>query len=82
MRSVNRPNRWFHFPYGVAAGLVTPAAAEWVKRGPAVRVETPQLLLGEDGNREFLLWLRPARPGAAPSDPDDMLGAIDLEGDQ
>jgi len=33
---------------------VTPAAAEWIKRGPAVRVETPQLLLGEDGSREFL----------------------------
>lgn len=32
----------------------TPAAAEWVKRGPAVRVETPHLLLGEDGSREFL----------------------------
>ena len=33
---------------------VTPASAEWIKRGPAVRVETPQLLLGEDGSREFL----------------------------
>ena len=39
-------------------------------------------IAGGDGNREFLLWLRPARPGASPSDPDDMLGAIDLEGDQ
>jgi 23S rRNA (cytidine1920-2'-O)/16S rRNA (cytidine1409-2'-O)-methyltransferase len=39
-------------------------------------------IAGADGNREFLLWLRPVRPGAAPSDPDDMLGAIDLEGDQ
>ena len=32
----------------------TRAAAEWVKRGPAVRVETPHLLLGEDGSRTFL----------------------------
>jgi hypothetical protein len=32
----------------------SPAAAEWVKRGPAARVETPQLLLGEDGSRQFL----------------------------
>jgi len=40
---------------GVAALTgATPAAAEWVKRGPAVRVETPQLLLGEDGGRQFL----------------------------
>ena len=30
------------------------AAAEWVKRGPAHRVEAPQLLLGEDGSRSFL----------------------------
>ena len=50
-------------------------------------------IAGADGNREFLLWLRPAAatgvgevvgpsPGATASDPDDMLGAIDLEGDQ
>lgn len=39
-------------------------------------------IAGGEGNREFLLWLRPASPDAAPSDPDDMLGAIDLEGDQ
>ena len=32
----------------------TQAAAEWVKRGPAHRVETPQLMLGEDGARTFL----------------------------
>ncbi|TQM58374.1 TlyA family RNA methyltransferase [Humibacillus xanthopallidus] len=38
-------------------------------------------IAGGEGNREFLLWLRPAGPGDAPSDPDDMLGAIDLEGD-
>jgi hypothetical protein len=40
---------------GVAALTgATRAAAEWVKRGPAVRVEAPQLLLGEDGARQFL----------------------------
>ena len=46
------------------AGLTgcTTAAAEWVKRGPAARVETPQLLLGEDGERLFLD--RPAGPEA------------------
>jgi predicted aconitase with swiveling domain len=33
---------------------VTTAAAEWVKRGPAHRVEGPQLLMGEDGARAFL----------------------------
>jgi len=32
----------------------TGAAAEWVKRGPAHRVEAPQVLLAEDGSREFL----------------------------
>ena len=30
------------------------AAAEWVKRGPAHRVEAPQVLLAEDGGRGFL----------------------------
>ena len=40
---------------GVAAlAGTTLAAAEWVKRGPAQRVEAPQLLLGEDGIRRFL----------------------------
>jgi hypothetical protein len=29
------------------------AAAEWVKRVPAQRVEAPQVLLGEDGSRTF-----------------------------
>lgn len=33
---------------------VTTAAAEWVKRGPANRVEAPQVLLAEDGSRQFL----------------------------
>lgn len=38
----------------------TGAAAEWVKRGPAYRVEAPQILLAEDGSRDFLD--RPAPP--------------------
>lgn len=38
----------------------TGAAAEWVKRGAASRVEAPQILLAEDGSREFLD--RPAAP--------------------
>ena len=33
---------------------ITSAAAEWVKRGPAYRVEAPQVLLAEDGTRSFL----------------------------
>jgi Diol dehydratase reactivase ATPase-like domain/DD-reactivating factor swiveling domain len=41
------------------AGM-TGAAAEWVKRGPAYRVEAPQVLLAEDGSRRFLD--RPAAP--------------------
>ncbi len=38
------------------AGLagITAAAAEHVKRGPAHRVEAPQVLLAEDGTRSFL----------------------------
>jgi hypothetical protein len=38
----------------------TAAAAEWVKRGPAHRVDAPQILLAEDGSRGFLE--RPAPP--------------------
>jgi len=38
----------------------TSAAAEWVKRGPAYRVEAPQVLLAEDGTRTFRD--RPAPP--------------------
>jgi hypothetical protein len=39
----------------VAAVLGIPkGAAEWVKRGPCVRVESPHLLAGEDGARTFL----------------------------
>jgi hypothetical protein len=36
--------------------------AEWAKRGPAFRVEAPQLLLAEDGGRTFLD--APVRPDA------------------
>ena len=36
------------------------AAAEWVKRGPAHRVEAPQILLAEDGVRVFLEQAAPA----------------------
>src|SRR5205085_11633965 len=32
---------------------ITSAAAEWVKRAPAYRVEAPQVLLAEDGTRIF-----------------------------
>jgi hypothetical protein len=38
----------------------TGAAAEWVKRGTAHRVDAPQILLAEDGSRGFLE--RPAPP--------------------
>jgi hypothetical protein len=38
---------------GAITGTST-AAAEWVKRGPAHRVEAPQVLLGEHGERTFL----------------------------
>jgi len=39
-------------------------------------------ITGGDGNREFLLWLAPRPvPGASASAADDMLEAIDLEGD-
>jgi hypothetical protein len=48
----------------------TSAAAEWVKRGPAQRVEAPQLLLGEDGGRGFLD--RPA--------PAETIGALVVDG--
>lgn len=36
------------------------AAAEWAKRGPAHRVEAPQVLLAEDGGRGFLEQPAPA----------------------
>ncbi|WP_344650800.1 diol dehydratase reactivase ATPase-like domain-containing protein [Cryptosporangium japonicum] len=45
----------------VALGLdVTRGAAEWAKRGPAVRVETPQLASQENGDRTFLEAPQPA----------------------
>ncbi|MEU6413996.1 diol dehydratase reactivase ATPase-like domain-containing protein [Microbispora sp. NPDC046933] len=37
-------------------------AADWVKRGPCVRLETPHVSLGEDGSRVFLD--SPAPPGS------------------
>ncbi len=47
----------------VAAALgISRAAAEWVKRGPCARLETPHLALGEDGSRTFLA--RTAAPDA------------------
>ena len=46
------------------------APAEWAKRGPASRVEAPQLLLGEDGTRSFLD--APVRP--------DAIGALVVRG--
>ncbi len=47
----------------VAALLDLPrGAAEWVKRGPCGRLETPHLLLGEDGGRTLL---DPPAPGPA-----------------
>jgi hypothetical protein len=48
----------------------TAAAAEYVKRGPAHRVEAPQLLLAEDGARTFAE--RPA--------PAETIGALVVEG--
>ena len=44
--------------------------AEWAKRGPASRVEAPQLLLAEDGTRTFLD--APIRP--------DAIGALVVRG--
>ncbi|XVQ83117.1 diol dehydratase reactivase ATPase-like domain-containing protein [Microbispora siamensis] len=47
----------------VAAVLGIPrGAADWVKRGPCVRLETPHVSLGEDGSRVFLD--SPAPPGS------------------
>jgi Diol dehydratase reactivase ATPase-like domain len=49
---------------------VSAAAAEWVKRGPAHRVEAPQVLMAEDGTRDFL-----DRPAAA-----DTIGSLVVAG--
>ncbi len=35
-------------------------AADWVKRGPCARLESPQLVLAEDGSRRFLTRAAPA----------------------
>ncbi|MGW5241733.1 TlyA family RNA methyltransferase [Monashia sp. NPDC004114] len=44
---------------------------------------TASPITGADGNREFLFWLTPRpAPGAGPTAANDMLEAIDLEGDQ
>ena len=48
----------------------TAAAAEHVKRGPAHRVEAPQVLLAEDGARRFL-----DRPASR-----DVVGALVVRG--
>jgi predicted aconitase with swiveling domain len=48
----------------------TRAAAEWVKRGPAHRVEAPQILLAEDGSRTFR-----DRPAAA-----ETVGSLVVQG--
>lgn len=53
-----------------ALGGITGAAAEWVKRGPAYRVEAPQVLLAEDGSRSFMD--RPA--------PRETVGALVVQG--
>ncbi len=47
--------------------------------GLAVRGAAPSPIKGGDGNREFLLWLSPGRPGAAGLGVDDMLDTIDRE---
>ena len=46
------------------------AAAEWVKRGPCQRIESPQVVLGEDGTRGFL----------EPAAPPDTLGQLVVRG--
>ena len=45
-------------------------AAEWVKRGPCVRLETPHLVVAEDGSRTFL---DQAAPG-------DAVGSLSVRG--
>lgn len=55
-----------------------------VARGEGLHLHgaTASPITGGDGNREFLFWLAPRPvPGAAPTAADDMLEAIDLEGE-
>jgi hypothetical protein len=55
----------------VATALgVSRGAADWIKRGPSRRLESPHVLLGEDGRRDFTD--RPA--------PGDAVGALTVPG--
>jgi hypothetical protein len=45
-------------------------AAEWAKRGPAVRIDSPHVVVAEDGSRSF----------ASPMPPKDSLGAVVVNG--
>ncbi|WP_374968836.1 TlyA family RNA methyltransferase [Terrabacter sp. BE26] len=57
-------------------------AATASEQGLHLHGATASPITGTDGNREFLFWLAPRRVlGASPAALDDMLGAIDLEGD-
>jgi 23S rRNA (cytidine1920-2'-O)/16S rRNA (cytidine1409-2'-O)-methyltransferase len=58
-------------------------AATAVEQGLHLHGATASPITGGDGNREFLFWLAPRPvPGASETAVDDMLGAIDPEGDQ
>ena len=58
-------------------------AAAALGEGLHLRGATASPITGSDGNREFLFWLTPRPvPDAAVTAVDDMLDAIDLEGDQ
>ena len=58
-------------------------AAAAAKEGLHLQGATASPITGADGNREFLFWLTPRSAGnAGPGTADDMLEAIDLEGDQ
>ena len=51
---------------------VPKGAADWIKRGPAQRVESPQVLLNEDGSRGFTS----ETAGAGSSVPATLLGSL------
>lgn len=54
-----------------------------IDQGLHLHGATASPITGGDGNREFLFWLAPRPvPGAPVTSADDMLGAIDPEGDQ